>query len=278
MRVLHNLNEMTETARGWLSGGAVGFVPTKGYLHEGHLSLIKEARQACEYCVVSVVAEQSQPYDMERDVQLLEQEQVDVVFAPSREELFPPQFSTLVYPSGPLMERLEAVPDPTMLREYATLMTKLLLLVRPDVAYFGWKHAQKVAIVQQIVRDLNIDVKLQVLPTLHDQDGLAYGSSTGRLAQDERQAALLLSNALQAGNALLQQGERRLSAIEQVMADVLSASPLVSIEYATACLPGTCEHPGELLPDTLQDLLLIVAASIGAFHLTDTLLVTALTM
>src|SRR5579859_709971 len=153
MRIIHNLDEMTETARGWLAGGSVGFVPTMGDLHEGHITLVQAARQECEISVVSIFVNSlafdqgedltSYPRDLLRDLQLLSNASVDVVFIPRAEDLFPPHFSTYVALSGPIAERLERVNNPGYVRELATEMTKLFQLVRPDRVYFGQKDAQE---------------------------------------------------------------------------------------------------------------------------------------
>ncbi len=282
MRIIQNLDEMTETARGWLTGGSVGFVPTMGYLHAGHLALIREARRACEYCVVSIVVNplpfaspndsRLLPYDRQRDLDLLANEQVDVVFMPPVGDLFPANFATYVYPSGSIMTKLEGAARPEFFRGYATLLAKLFLLVRPDIVYLGQKNAQLVALAQQLARDLNFDVKVQVLPTVRESDGLAVYSRTQSLTPAERQAAPLLYAALLAGKVLIEQGERRLEVIKQVMMDTMVASRLVIPEYATACDPVRFTSPGNPLPDSLTDLLLVVAARVGHLRLADNLL------
>ncbi|GAC1564956.1 MAG: pantoate--beta-alanine ligase [Ktedonobacteraceae bacterium] len=282
MRIIHDLDEITETARGWLAGGPVGFIPTMGYLHAGHAALIQAARQECEYSIVSIFVNPLQfgvnedptlyPRDLARDMQFLAAEQVDVVFLPRVEDMYPPHFSTYVIPSGPVAERLEGVFRPVHMRGYATIITKLLQLVRPDVAYFSQKNAQHVALIHQLVRDLNIDVKVRVLPAVRDVDGLAMGSYNDLLSSQERQAALLVYQALLTAKALLEQGERRLAFIEQAMVNVTAVTPLLKVEYATACDPSTFEFPGDILPDNPANLLLVIAARIGALRLTDNIL------
>jgi pantoate--beta-alanine ligase len=281
-RIIHDLDEMTETARGWLSGGSVGFVPIRGYLHAGHLSLIREARRACEYCIVSIVLSPFQfaspeefaqyQQDSVRAFQFLQNERVDVVFEPEAGKLFPPGFATFVHPGGPLAVRLEGATRVASLRGYATIMTKLFSLIRPDLAYFGQKHAQHVALVQQLVRDLNIDVKLEILPIVREADGLAYGSHTHQLSADERKAAALIYPALLAAKTLIEQGERRKAIIEQAMASQVAASPLLKLEYATACDPVTLASPGRRLPAQLTNLLLVISASIRNMRFTDNIL------
>jgi pantoate--beta-alanine ligase len=286
MRIIKNLDEMIETARGWLAGGSVGFVPTRGYLHAGHFSLIREARRTCENCVVSILLSPLQfatlddflsyPRDLERDIQVLEQEQVDVVFAPDVGELFPPNFATFLHPTGPVAERLEGAYHAASLRGYATVMMKLFELVRPDIAYFGQKNYQYFALVQQIVRDLNVDIKLQMLPTVRDVDGLAYGSRMHQISADERKALDLLYSALRAAQILIDQGERRLTEIEKTMADYIATSSLLHPEYAVACDPVTFERPGTavggMLPDTLTALLLVTTVTIRKMRFTDNIL------
>src|SRR5579863_3007624 len=147
MRIIYTLDEMTETARGWLAGGSVGFVPTMGYLHRGHLSLVEAARKECEISVVSIFVNPLQfatreeferyPRDLTRDIQLLRTAQVDVVFIPRDEDFYPPDFSIHVTPSGILSERLEGASSAGYIRGVATAITKLLQLVRPDIVYFG---------------------------------------------------------------------------------------------------------------------------------------------
>ena len=200
MRIIDNLDEMTETARGWLAGGSVGFVPLRRALQAGHLTLIQAARQDCQISVVSIV-ENPAPLAPAKDVvpgaslarthrnlpqelQQLGNADVDVVFMPRLEDLYSPQFSTYVTPTGPLVEGLEGASRPGYLREVATTITKLFQLVRPDVAYFGQNNAQHVALIRRLVRDLSIDVKLQVLPTVRDTDGLALSSRNQALTPE----------------------------------------------------------------------------------------------
>jgi pantoate--beta-alanine ligase len=285
MRRIQHLDEMTQIARGWLAGGSVGFVPTRGYIHSGHLSLVRAARRASELCVVSIVLSPFQfaspdefsqyPRERARDVRLLEQEQVDAVFVPEAEDLFPPDFATFVHLNGPVAERLEGARHIASLWGYATLMTKLFSLIRPDRAYFGQKNAQHFALVQKLVRDLSIDVKLEVLPTVREADGLAYGSRTHQLTPDERKAIGLLYPALLAAQVLIQQGERRVGIIEKAMADLAATAPLLHLDYAVACDPTTfvpSSEAGESLPAALTDLLLIITVTVRHVRFTDNIL------
>ncbi len=275
MRIIHNLDEMTETARGWLAGGSVGFVPTMGFLHAGQLSLVRAAKQGCEISVACIFVNPLQfdspedllryPRNLERDLQLLQDINVDAVFVPHSEDIYPPDFSTYVTPSGPIVERLTSISSPVYIRGIATIMTKLFQIVRPDVAYFGQKDAQKVAIVRKIVQDLNIDVTLRVLPTVRESDGLALSSQNFALLPAQRQAAQVLYRALLAAKALVEKGERSSVVIAQIMKDMVNAELVLALNYAVAC------HPATFLPmDVLQPgSMLALAASIGSIRLID---------
>ncbi len=275
MRIIHNLDEMTETARGWLAGGSVGFVPTMGFLHAGQLSLVRAAKQGCEISVACIFVNPLQfdspedllryPRNLERDLQLLQDINVDAVFVPHSEDIYPPDYSTYVTPSGAIVERLASISSPVYIRGIATIMTKLFQIVQPDVAYFGQKDAQKVAIVRKIVQDLNIDVTLRVLPTVRESDGLALSSQNFALLPAQRQAAQVLYRALLAAKALVEKGERSSVVIAQIMKDMVNAEPLLALNYAVAC------HPATFLPmDVLQPgSMLALAASIGSIRLID---------
>ncbi len=278
MRIIHSLDEMTETARGWLSGGSVGFVPIMGYLHEGHRTLIHAAQQECEISVVSIFLNPLQfasnedlvnyPWDLGRDLSLLNASNVDVVFLPRTEDMFPPYFSSYVTPHGSIAQRLEGAIHPAYTRGVATVMTKLFQLVRPDVAFFGRKNAQQVAIVRQLVRDLNIDMNLRILPIVREDDGLAMSSQNFILSAAERQAATVLYRALQSGKALIESGERSAAVIENAMFELVAGEALVTLDYAAVCHPDTFSAMGEVRPEAL----LAIAVHIGKARLLDNFL------
>ena len=178
MRVIYTINEMIETARGWLTAGAVGFVPTTGNLHAGHLALVKAAQEECAISIVSIFVNPLQftsseelaqfPRSLTRDLQLLRSAHVDVVFVPRAEDMYPPTFSTYITPTLARMERIEPIHaqsnTPVYIYGFATGITKLFQIVRPDIAYFQQEATPEVAIVQKLVQDLNIDVALRILP------------------------------------------------------------------------------------------------------------------
>lgn len=274
MRIIHSLDEMTETARGWLAGGPVGFVPTSGRLHSGHLSLVRAAQRECEITVVSIFAthETFNPlhqssgllYDLSRDVQLLESAQIDVVFIPRPDEIYPPTFSTYVMASGPVVERLECSAADDQARSISTIFTKLLQLIRPDIAYFGQKSAQQVALIRRLVHDLCIDTSVRVLPTVREGDGLALCCDNALLSPIQRQAVPLLYRALLSAKTQIEQGERQVTFLEQTMHHVIASSPLLRLDYAAICDPSTFAELS-VLPDLTPTLsspgfLLAVAA------------------
>jgi pantoate--beta-alanine ligase len=278
MHIIYTLDEMTETARGWLSGGTVGFIPTRGYLHDGHLSLIEAAQAECEISVVSIFVNplyfssreefNKYPRNLEHDLRLLRNIGADVVFLPRVEEMYPATFSTYVALRGPVAERLEAARNKNFVCSVATTMTKFMHLVRPDVVYLGQKNAQQVAIIRELVRDLCVDVQLRVLPTVRETDGLALSSCNHLLSAEQRQVAPVLYQALLAGKALIEQGERNAEVIKQKMLQQLAQHPLVMLDYLALCHPDTFVERKEIVAPTL----LAIAASIGDVRLIDNIL------
>lgn len=279
MRIIHDLDEMTETARGWLASGSVGFVSTMGRLHTGHVALVQAARQECEISVVSILRNSQQfgfdedvpvrAYNLTKDLQLLEKEDVDVVFIPRPEDIFPRQFSTYVVPLGPIAERLEGSIRPDYFRLIATVIMKLCHLVRPDVIFLGQKDAQQAALYRKLVRDFYIDVSIRVLPTVRESDGLAISSRNYFLSKAERQVAPVLYRALLTAKARIEKGERRRTVIEKSMLDLIATEPLVKPDYVDICNPDTFEEVAKTLPALLPDLLLVVAARVGTTRLID---------
>lgn len=280
MRIIYDLDEMTETARGWLAGGTVGFVPTMGYLHQGHVALMQAAHQDCEVSVASIFVNPIQfeeneeliryPRDLPRDLQLLSNARIDVVFIPRAADLYPPDFATYVTPSNSpwTMQLAKGVGSLIYNRGVATVTTKLFQLVRPDVAYYGQKNAQQVAIVRQLVRDLNIDVELRIQPTVRESDGLALGSRNHFLTAAERKAASVIYRALLAGKSLVDTNVRNSAVIEKAMIDLLVTEPLVTLDYVKVCHPDTLSILDIVTPGTM----LLVASHIGKIPLVDNII------
>jgi pantoate--beta-alanine ligase len=253
-----------------------------GHLHGGHVALVQASRNECELSIVSIFetslkieSDESQvltPRDLARDVQLLDEQLVDVVFIPDPEVFYPAKFSTQVSLSGPIAERLEGASQPGYMPKVATAMIKLFQLVRPDVIFLGQKKAQQVALIRKLVSDLNIDLSVRVLPTVRESDGLAVSSRTGLLSPEERQAAGILYRALLAGKAIIEKSERHFPTIEKVMADVIATESLVKLDYAAICDPNTFEAVEETLGTDLSELLLLIAVHIGSTRLIDNIL------
>ena len=189
--------------------GTIGLVPTMGAIHAGHLALFDRARAECDTVVATVFVNPAQfgdaadladyPRNLESDARAAEHAGVDVVFAPTQQELYPPGFATWVEPEGAALG-LEGEARPGHFRGVATVCLKLFTIVRPDVAYFGRKDAQQVAVVKQLVRDLNLELELRVVPTVRDPDGLALSSRNRQLSAEERRRAVAIPRALETGN------------------------------------------------------------------------------
>jgi pantoate--beta-alanine ligase len=202
----------------------IGLVPTMGALHEGHLSLIRRARAECDLVVVSLFVNPTQfddagdlesyPRDERRDAALAADAGADLLFAPAADEVYPPGFSTFVRVGGPLTEDLEAAErGPQHFHGVTTVVTKLFNVVGPDVAYFGQKDAQQALVIRKLVRDLDLPVRIEVCPTVREEDGLALSSRNVHLKGDDRKRALALSRALGAAEAAVAAGERDATAV-----------------------------------------------------------------
>jgi len=252
----------------------IGLVPTMGALHEGHLSLVVRAREHCDRVVVSLFVNPAQfdersdleryPRDEQRDAALAAAAGADVLFTPSAEELYPHGFATAVEVLG-VTERLEgAMRGSEHFRGVATVVTKLLCMTMPDVAYFGQKDAQQVIVIRRLVADLNLPVQIEALPTVREPDGLAMSSRNARLSPGERARALALPTALDAARQLAAAGERSARALI-VAAREAMRSLGVEPEYVALVDPDTLE-PFELLTG---EALLALAARIGEVRLID---------
>jgi len=257
--------------------GTWGFVPTMGYLHEGHLSLVRRARAENDHVAVSIFVNPTQfgphedynryPRDLERDLRLLEPLGVDLVFAPSVEEMYPPGFQTWVIVEG-VSRPLEGAARPGHFRGVATVVTKLFNIVQPDRAYFGQKDAQQAVVIRRMVQDLNIPVEIVVCPTVREPDGLAMSSRNTYLNPEERRAATVLFRALQAAKARYEQGERDAERLREAMREVIQAEPLARLDYVSVADPETLQ---EL--DRVEDrALLSLAVYIGKTRLIDNIL------
>jgi pantoate--beta-alanine ligase len=281
MRVIETVDEVRAARRAWASE-RVGLVPTMGFLHAGHLSLVERARAENGVVVVSIFVNPTQfgpsedlsryPRDLPRDLAMLESAGVDVVFTPAVDQIYPPGFATYVEPSGTLAERLEAATRPSHFRGVATVVTKLLQIVTPHHVYFGQKDAQQVAVVRRMVADLNLPVDVRVLPIVREPDGLAMSSRNKYLGPEDRAAAIVLNRALQAGAATFErQAGISVADVIAAMARVVAAEPRAQLDYADVCDPETFAPLTELRAPAL----LAIAAKVGPPRLIDNFLLRA---
>lgn len=261
MEVVTTLPAWRALRAGWATEAGVGFVPTMGFLHAGHRSLVHAARREQARVAVSIFVNPLQfgpaedlasyPRDLPRDLALLEAAGVDAVFAPDAAAMYPAGFVTSVALSGPVVERLEGARRPGHFTGVATVVTKLFGIVQPTAAYFGQKDAQQCAVVRRVVADLNLPVTIRVLPIARAADGLALSSRNVYLAPPERTAALVLRRALEAAKDAVEAGERRAAALRERMAAVVAAEPLAALDYADVVDPATCAPLDDLAPPAL---------------------------
>jgi pantoate--beta-alanine ligase len=257
------------------SGRSIGFVPTMGYLHEGHLSLIRKARQENDTVVVSIFVNPTQfgpnedleayPRDPQRDQALLEKERIDIAFFPAPQQLYPDHYSTYVQVEGDLTENLCGRSRPGHFRGVATIVAKLLHLVSPQRAYFGQKDAQQVAVVTRMVKDLDMDVQIVACPTVREADGLAMSSRNVYLTPDQRRQAPGIFQALEAARAAILEGERKATEIKRIIRRGINTINDADIDYIASVNANT------LSPLVLLDgpVLLAVAVKIGKTRLID---------
>ena len=259
------------------AAGSWGLVPTMGYLHAGHLSLVAQARQENDHVAVSIFVNPTQfgpgedlasyPRDLERDLALLEAAGVDLVWTPEVEDLYPPGYQTYVVVEE-VTKRLEGAARPTHFRGVATVVAKLFNVIQPDRAYFGQKDAQQVVVIRRMTRDLDFPVDIVVGPTLREPDGLAMSSRNVYLTPEQRRAAPALYRALSAARAAWDAGERDGCNIRVVIKSILDDEPEANVEYISAADPDTLEEI-----DGLADrVLLSLAVRFGRARLIDNLL------
>ena len=272
MRVVETVSEMRRVRKAMT--GMVGFVPTMGALHEGHLELVRRSRADCDAVVASVFVNPTQfgpgedlrryPRDFAGDRTLLEATGVDLLFAPSQEEIYPAGFDTWVVP-GRHAERLEGKARPGHFRGVCTVVAKLFHLVAPHRAYFGRKDAQQLAVVRRMTADLAMNVEIVAVPTVREADGLALSSRNAYLDPEERVAARVLHRSLCRAEGLWRAGERDAEALRAAMRETLAAEPRASIDYVSVADDVTLEELSRIDRPALVSL----AVWIGSTRLID---------
>lgn len=260
-----------------------GLVPTMGFLHEGHLSLVRRAKAECNAVGVSVFVNPTQfgpqedlaayPRDLDRDLQLLEAEGVDLVWTPTAEGMYPPGFQTWVEVET-LTKPLEGARRRGHFRGVTTVVAKLFNAVQPDRAYFGQKDAQQAVVVRRMVRDLNIPLEVVVCPTVREKDGLAMSSRNAYLNPDERRAATVLYRALRAAAEAFDGGQREAEDLRARMSQLLAGEPLADPQYVSVADPETLEE----LSGRVDRALLSMAIYVGKTRLIDNVVVGGIEM
>jgi pantoate--beta-alanine ligase len=275
MRLITSVNEMKALTREARSRGkSVGLVPTMGALHKGHIALIRQAKQQCDVVVASVFVNPTQfgpkddferyPRNLDQDFKLLSSYNIDTVFAPSREEMYPEGFQTFVEP-GPLGEVYEGASRPGHFRGVSTVVIKLFNIVQPDMAYFGQKDFQQAIVIRRLVEDLNLNVRLVLCPIVRDADGLAISSRNSYLKPAQRQSAQALSQSLRRAEGLVHSGESDASKIVEEMWHVLRADSNVKVDYLAIVNPLSFEPVPRITTGTMA----LVAARVDRVRLID---------
>jgi len=254
--------------------GTVGLVPTMGYLHEGHLSLIRRAKQECDHVVVSIFVNPTQfgpkedlskyPRDLDRDLTLIESLGADLVWAPTAEIMYPQGYQTWVEVEA-ITRPLEGAMRPGHFRGVTTVVAKLFNGVQPHRAYFGQKDAQQAAVIRQMTRDLNFPIEIVICPIVREPDGLALSSRNVYLDAEQRKAATVLYRSLSAAKNAYEDGERDAEKLRQIMKDVLTSEPLAQMQYVSCADYDTLEELETVTGKTL----LSMAVFMGKTKLID---------
>ena len=280
MKIVGTIKEVRQEVVNWRKEGlSVGFVPTMGYLHEGHQSLIKRAVAENDRVVVSVFVNPMQfgptedldsyPRDLEADAALCEATGAALIFHPEPEEMYTDGFCSFVDMNG-LTKELCGKSRPIHFRGVCTVVSKLFHIVTPDRAYFGQKDAQQLAVIKRMVADLNIPVEIIGCPIIREADGLAKSSRNTYLNPQERQAALILSKSIFLGKQMVEEGERSAAAVIKAMSDLIATEPLARIDYVDVVDFATIEKTDIIKGETL----VAIAVYIGKTRLIDNFIVT----
>lgn len=280
MNIAETVDEVREEIRRWRAEGlTVGLVPTMGYLHEGHRSLIDKAVEQNDRVVVSVFVNPIQfgpnedlatyPRDLERDSALCEEAGADLIFHPEKENMYFDDFCTFVDMDG-LTRGLCGKTRPTHFRGVCTVVSKLFNIVQPDRAYFGQKDAQQLAVIRRMVRDLNFNLEIVGCPIIREEDGLAKSSRNTYLSKEERQAATILHKGLQKGEELIREGVTSAAAVVDAITKVIESEPLARIDYVEMVDFDSIEK----IEEAQGTVLTAVAVYIGKTRLIDNFIIT----
>jgi pantoate--beta-alanine ligase len=272
MEIAETIDKMKSLRRE--TSGSVGFVPTMGFLHEGHLSLVRKARKENDIVAVSIFVNPTQfgknedfgsyPRNFQQDIEMLQKEQTDILFFPSSVEMYPDGFDSWVEVKQ-VTEHLEGICRPGHFQGVTTVVAKLFNIVEPDRAYFGQKDAQQAIVIQKMVRDLNMNLDVIVLPTCRESNGLAMSSRNTYLTPEERNIAAVLFRALTLSSDLYKKGEKDAAFIRQEMQKMIEKEKFTFIEYISIADERTLEELTEITPPALVSL----AVKVGKTRLID---------
>lgn len=280
MKIIHKIKDMFEYSDDARKNGkTIGFVPTMGYFHEGHLSLMREAKKTCDVVVVSIFVNPIQfganedfndyPVDLERDVRMIKEIEVDVVFNPGIKEMYAAGYNTFINLEGHIVNTLCGKKRKGHFKGVATVVSKLFNIVSPHKAFFGQKDAQQCVVIKKMVKDLNINTEVVVLPTIREKDGLAMSSRNSYLTARERKVAPVLYKALQMAHHMIELGEKDSLKIIKEVKEKLSKHQLIEIEYISVVNPETLDD----IKVIAGRILMAIAIRLGKTRLIDNIIV-----
>ena len=275
MQISTTINEVRAQIKSWKKEGyTIGFVPTMGYLHEGHASLMKKAKEECDKVVASIFVNPMQfganedldsyPRDLQTDAKLCESIGVDLIFHPDVEEMYEKGFCSFVDMNG-LTKELCGKSRPIHFRGVCTVVCKLFNIVTPDKAFFGQKDAQQLSVIRRMVKDLNMDIQIVGCPIIREKDGLAKSSRNTYLSEKERSAALILSRTIRLGEKMVKDGETDANKLITAMKENITKEPLAKIDYVEAVSLDTIEKVDKIEGEVL----VAMAVYIGKTRLID---------
>lgn len=275
MQISTTINEVRAQIKSWKKEGyTIGFVPTMGYLHEGHASLMKKAKEECDKVVASIFVNPMQfganedldsyPRDLQADAKLCESIGVDLIFHPDVEEMYEKGFCSFVDMNG-LTKELCGKSRPIHFRGVCTVVCKLFNIVTPDKAFFGQKDAQQLSVIRRMVKDLNMDIQIVGCPIIREKDGLAKSSRNTYLSEKERSAALILSRTIRLGEKMVKDGETDANKLITAMKENITKEPLAKIDYVEAVSLDTIEKVDKIEGEVL----VAMAVYIGKTRLID---------
>ena len=278
MKVIKKIQEMRQEVSGIKSQGtSIGFVPTMGYLHEGHLSLVRESLRKADVTVVSIFVNPTQfgssedfkeyPRDLDRDSEVLEREEIDYLFVPEADEIYPQGYKTFVEVHD-LQDKLCGRSRPGHFRGVCTVVLKLFNIINPDISFFGQKDYQQAVILKRMVKELNLEVKIEILPIIRELDGLALSSRNKYLTQEERKVALVLSKSLGEAKSMVERGKRDSATIIREMKEMIGRESLAKIDYVEIVDTDNLDPVARIEKESLA----AVAVFIGKVRLIDNII------